>query len=52
MAALRARKAIKALHLSQPGKRTLVVGVLQKAAKFLNSRRPSHEDLHTAGIAN
>jgi hypothetical protein len=52
MAALRARKAIKALHFLQPGKQTPAVCVSQQAAKFLNSRRASHEDLHSAGIAN
>ena len=52
MAALRAREAIEALHLSQPGKHALVVGVLQQATELFDSRRPSHEDLHSAGIAN
>src|SRR5712664_874227 len=52
MAALRAGEAIKTLHFPQPGKQTFGVDVLQQAAKFLDSRRPSHEDLNTAGIAN
>jgi hypothetical protein len=52
MAALRASEPIEALHFSQSGQQALVVGVLQQAAELLNSRRPSHEDLHAAGIAN
>jgi hypothetical protein len=52
MAAPWAAETIAALHFSLPVKQAPIVAVLEQTAELLDSRRPPHEDLHSAGIAN